>query len=68
MFYSLYLYIVRRLAEKRGARLKSGTLMKYRIFCGLIGVSLTLPSFYLCSHCVGNSDFVMEGKGEAWNA
>lgn len=50
MFYSLYLYIVRRLAEKRGARLKPGTLMKYRIFCGLIGVSLTLPSFYLCSH------------------
>ena len=50
MFYSLYLYIVRRLAEKRGARLKSGTLMKYRIFCGLIGVSLALSSFHPCSH------------------
>ena len=48
--YSLYLYIVRRLAEKRGARLKSGTLMKYRIFCGLIGVSLALSSFHPCSH------------------
>lgn len=44
------LYIVRRLAEKRGARLKSGTLMKYRIFCGLIGVSLALSSFHPCSH------------------
>ena len=51
-FQSLYLYsyIVRRLTEKRRARLKPGTLMKYRVFCGLIGVSLALPSFYLCSH------------------
>ena len=48
--FTVSIYIVRRLAEKRGARLKSGTLMKYRIFCGLIGVSLALPSFHPCSH------------------
>lgn len=48
--FTVSIYIVRRLAEKRGARLKSGTLMKYRIFCGLIGVSLALSSFHPCSH------------------